>query len=162
VSARPDAATVIFVRPSAYGWAVSADVMDEAGRFVGQMVPGGNFAVLVPPGRHMFVVWAENTDALQADLLPGHIYFIEGYVTPGAFSAHFHLKAIKPALPNWMRKDSWMRETTQYAVDQAAGQARLNARGGDIQERIRRAAEHMANYRGEEVFSRTITPGDGL
>jgi len=28
-------------------------------------------------GRHTFVSWAENTDALVADLLPGKIYFVE-------------------------------------------------------------------------------------
>ena len=41
----------------------------------------------------------------------------EGYITPGAFSAHFHLKAIKPALPNWAMRDTWMRSTNQMAVD---------------------------------------------
>jgi hypothetical protein len=159
----PGAALVVFVRPSNWAWGVRADVLDETGRFLGQLVPGAHFAAAVGPGRHMFVVWGENTDALAADVLPGHIYFVEGYVTPGAFSAHFHLKAIKPALPNWAMRDTWMRATNQMAVDPNAGQARLNSRGaGNIQERLRRGQEHLARYQGEEQFSRTITPGDGL
>src|SRR5262249_21391853 len=140
MQARPDAAMVVFIRPSAYAWAVTADVMDETGHFVGRMVPRGNFAVQMAPGRHLFIVWAENTDVLQADLAPGHIYFIESYLPPGMFSAQFHLKAVKPSLPNWARKDGWIASTNQYAVDLAAGQERLNRHGGpEIQERIRRA-----------------------
>jgi hypothetical protein len=163
MQARPDAALVVFIRPSAYAWAVTADVMDETGHFVGRMVPRGNFAVQMAPGRHLFIIWAENTDVLQADLLPGHIYFVESYLTPGMFSAQFHLKAVKPSLPNWARKDAWIADTTQYAVDIASGQERLNRHGGpEIQERIRRGQEHMARYQGEQIFSRTLEPGDGL
>jgi hypothetical protein len=112
----------------------------------------------------MFVVWAENTDCLVADLMPGRIYFVETYITPGAFSAHFHLKAIKPSLPNWARRDEYMARTTQFAVDQAAGQDNLvRKKGADaVQERIRRAQEHFARYQGEEIESRTLGPNDGI
>jgi hypothetical protein len=163
LQARPDAAMVVFIRPSIYAWAVTADVMDEAGRFVGRMVPNGNFAVNMAPGRHMFTIWAENTDVLTVDVAAGHIYFVESYLTPGMFSAQFHLRAIKPALPNWAARDQWMQRTRMFTVDQAAGQARLNAHGaGAIQERLRRAEEHYAKYGPDEQFTRSITPGDGI
>jgi hypothetical protein len=161
-SCPPDAAMVIFVRPSKFAWAVSANILDERGRFLGDSPAKGHFSTVVPPGRHMFVVWAENTDALVADLAPGRIYFIEVAATMGAFSARMHLKAIKPSLPSWVLRDEWIRETTQFAVDEAGGQAKLAEKGDAVAERLRRAQEHMAQAQGEELAFRTLAPTDGL
>src|SRR5947209_1481562 len=73
--APPDQALVVFVRPSAFAWAVSANVLDESGRFLGDATARGHFAAVVPPGRHLLIIWAENTDVLEAELAPGRIYF---------------------------------------------------------------------------------------
>ena len=66
-----DQALVVFVRPSKYAYGVSANILDEQGRFLGDTPAKGHFAVALPPGRHMLVVWAENTDALDVELAPG-------------------------------------------------------------------------------------------
>jgi hypothetical protein len=158
-----DAATVVFVRPSKLGFAVSANIIDEQARFLGDIPAKGHFITVVAPGHHTFVIWAENTDALAADLLPGRIYFVEVYVTPGALSAHLHLKAIKPNLPNWAERDRWMMSTQQYAVDQAAGQSNLYRKGAEaVQERLRRGLEHLSKYAGPAIDERTLAASDGL
>jgi len=163
MAAPPDKALVVFVRPSNYAFAVSANILDEGGRFVGDAVAGGNFAVALPPGQHTFVSWAENTDALVANLAPGKIYFVEVYVTMGAFSAHFHMRAIKPSSANWSKRDQWMAGTSQYRVDFQAGNAALSEKGADkIQERLRRGQEHMTKYDERDRFERTLDLGDGV
>jgi hypothetical protein len=163
IQATPDRAVVVFVRPSKFAFAVSANVLDENGRFLGDSPAKGHFAAYVPPGRHTFVVWAENTDALVADLAPGRICFVEVYATPGAFSAQMHLKAIKPSLPNWAQRDEWMLHTTQFLVDEPRGQENLYRKGAErVQERIRRGLEHMSRYGGEQLDSRTLSPADCL
>jgi hypothetical protein len=163
IVAPPDAAAVVFVRPSKLAFAISANIIDENGRFVGDIPAKGHFAAILPPGHHTLVVWAENTDALSADLAPGRIYFVEVYATPGAFSAQMHLKAIKPTLPNWGHKDEWMQDTTQFAVDQQGGQENLYRKGEDkVRERVRRGLEHMSKYDGERLDSRTLRPEDGI
>jgi hypothetical protein len=163
LTAPPGSALVIFVRPSKLAFAISANIIDEQGRFLGDTPAKGYFAAALPPGRHMFVVWAENTDALVADLLPGHTYFVEVYVTPGMWSAHMHLKAIKPQLPNWQLRDEWLQQTTQFAVDEQAGQQNLLRKGPErVQERLQKGQEEMMRYQGEPLFSRTLGPNDGV
>ena len=163
IVAPPDLATVVFVRPSKLAFAVSANIIDEGGRFIGDIPAKGHFAAVVPPGHHTFVIWAENTDALSADLAPGRIYFIEVYPSMGAFSAQMHMKAIKPSLPNWSRRDQWMQETTQFRADQAGGQENLVRKGEEkVRERVRRGMEHMSKYEGEKLDSRTLGAGDGV
>ena len=140
-----DAAVVVFVRPSKFAWAVSANVLDERGRFLGDAVAKGHFAAVVPAGHHVFVIWAENTDAIGAELAPGRIYFVEVAATMGAWSAQMHLHAIKPSRPNFAHRDEWMLDTAQYHVAGNEGQANLDRRAGDVQERLRRGNEHLAH-----------------
>jgi len=163
IAAQADAAAIVFVRPSKLAFAVSANIIDEQAHFIGDIPAAGHFSAMVAPGHHVFVIWAENTDALVADLLPGKIYFVEVEVGWGALSAHFHLKAIKPAQPNWAERDQWMISTTQYSADQMGGQANLYRKGSEaVQERLRRGMEHLSKYMGADLDSRTLAPGDGI
>jgi hypothetical protein len=162
-AARADSALVVFVRPSRWGGGLSPNIIDEAGHLLGEAKAGSHFAAAVPPGRHMFVTWTENTDALVADLAAGHIYFVEVYITPGAFVGRAHLKAIKPTLPNWGLRDDWMQNTRQLITDPVAATEKLvRINPSEIQERLRRGAEHMQKYDWAEAQSRSLTRGDGL
>lgn len=157
-----DGALIVFVRPSKFGFAVSANILDEQGRFLGDTPAKGHFVAALPPGRHMVVVWAENTDALDLELAPGKIYFVEVQVTMGALSAQMHLKAIKPTSASWARRDEWMINTTQYAVLGTGGQEKLARRPDDVRERLRRGQEHLMKYSPEEREERTLRASDGI
>jgi hypothetical protein len=160
----PGKAMVVFVRPSKWAYAVSANIIDQNGTFLGDIPAKGHFAVSLPPGQHLLVVWAENTDALAVDLAPGKVYFVEVYATPGAWSAHMHMRAIKPGMPQWAMRDQWMVNTTQFVVSDPAGaQANLERKGRDkIMERVRRGQEHMTRYSPGQQFERTLAQADGL
>lgn len=160
----PGQALVVFVRPSKFAWAVSANILDGRGTFLGDMPAKGHFGVSLPAGQHLFVVWAENTDALVANLAPGRIYFVEVYPTMGAFSAHMHMRAIKPGTPQWEKRDGWILDSTQFVVSDPQGaQENLERKGRDrIMERIRRGREHMEKYDATERFERTLAESDGL
>jgi hypothetical protein len=164
LSLRPpaDRAVVVFVRPSHFAFAINANVLDENGRFLGDAVAGGYFAVAVPPGHHEFVVWAENTDAIAADVVAGRTYFVEVAPTMGAFSAQMHLRAIKPGLPSWAHRDEWMRDSKGYLPDVAAGQANLDKRSGDVAERLRRGREHLGKYADQDLREHTLGANDGV
>ena len=141
----PNTGLVVFVRPSTWGGGAYADILDEAGHFVGRTSGGAHFATVATPGPHMFAVWGENTDAVQIDVAPGHIYFVEVGITPGWLTAQFHLYAISPRTPTWANRDEWVRSTRQMQVD-PAGQALFNGRESDVAERLRRAREHLQKY----------------
>jgi hypothetical protein len=153
LAAPPNTGLVVFVRPSGYGGAAPADILDEAGRWMGRTSGMASFAVATPPGHHMFVVWGENTDAVDVDVQPGHIYFVEVAITMGWASAQFHLYAISPRTPSWPKRDEWMAKSRQMQPDMQAGSTILAGRENDVQERLRRAREHLAKYQGtpEEV-----------
>ena len=158
----PNTGLVIFVRPSSWGGGAYADILDETGRFVGRTSGGAHFATVAAPGPHMFAIWGENTDAVQIDVAPGKIYFVEVGITPGWISAQFHLYAITPRTPTWANRDEWIRNTKQMSVD-PAGQQLFAGRESDVAERIRRAREHLQKYAGTpEQDKHFIARTDGL
>jgi hypothetical protein len=157
-----DQAVVVFVRPSGFAFLLGANILDENGRFLGDSMAESYFAVRLKPGRHMFTVWAENTDAITADLAPGRIYYVEVAPTMGAWSAQMHLRAIKPGLPSWPRLSEWMGASKRLVADLAAGQENLDRRASDVAERLRRAREHLAEYHGQELVQHSLRPEDGV
>jgi hypothetical protein len=56
--ARPDAATIVFVRaPNTCDEGSPFVIIDDAGEFVGESAPGTKFSFPVAPGPHSFVTW---------------------------------------------------------------------------------------------------------
>lgn len=161
IAKRPDAATVIFVRPSAFAAAIKTTIFDGHGRFLGESLPSSYFAVNVPPGDHVFVAWAENTAALRATLAPGRKYYIEVATKLGALSARCHLLALTPRSESWAKVPLWLAESAQLVPDEIAGQSYLRSRPDELEERLRRAQEALTRYSAAELEARTLRPQDG-
>jgi len=161
VAAPPGSATVVFVRPSGYASGIKTTILDEHGTFLGDSLPESQFSVAVPAGKHLFVSWAENTGALQADLAAGKTYYVEVAPRMGAFSARVHLLAITPRSKSWEKLPEWLRESRPYVPDPGSGQAYLATRQDDVKERLRRAGEAIRRYDAEDLALRTINSGDG-
>ncbi|NUO53821.1 MAG: hypothetical protein HOV80_33670 [Polyangiaceae bacterium] len=157
-----DRATVIFVRPSSFAGSLLVTVLDDKGQFIGDALPSSWFFTSVEPGEHTFISWAENTAALRAKLAPGKLYFVEVDVKLGALSARAHLKALGPKSEAWEERDAWLRDSTQLEVDAPSGQAYLDGRREDVEERIRRAHDALAKYSPAELADRTLAPADGI
>ncbi len=152
----PDAATVVFVRPSEYKGETTTTILDSRGRFLGDALAGAYFAVRVAPGRNVFVSCAANTSALEADLAPGRIYFVEVSANTGFMHTRFHLLAIRPDTPSWKQLDRWMIESSAYLPDERAGQRALSSTAC-----ARRGAETLDDYSPGDRRARTLTPADG-
>ena len=92
----PQKSVVIFMRPSAFGGAVQSTVYqyDSAPIFVGIVSSGSKIAYEVAPGKHMFMVMGENADFLEANLVAGHIYYVEVEAHFGFAKARFSLEPI--------------------------------------------------------------------
>ena len=156
-----DQATVVFVRPSGFGGALKQTILDGKGQFLGDSLPSSRFAVKMPPGEHTFIVWAENTNAVKANLAAGKVYFVEVSLSMGALSARADLIPVKPGSEAWNDLDEWLADTEVFEPDTAGGQAYLSERKEDVDERIKRAQEHLAKYEGEDLALHTMAPGDG-
>ena len=160
--ASSDRATVIFVRPSSFAGGLLVTVLDDRGQFIGDALPSSWFFTTVEPGEHTFISWAENTGALRAKLAAGKIYFVQVDVKLGALSARAHLKALGPKSDAWEERDEWLRDNAQHEVDERSGQAYLDGRREDVEERIRRARDVLAQYTPAELADRTLAPADGI
>jgi hypothetical protein len=152
----PNAATVVFVRPSEYKGEDKTTILDSHGRFLGDSLAGSYFAVRVAPGRNVFVSCAANTSALEANLTAGRIYFVEVSVKPGFMHTRFHLLAVRPGAPSWKKLDTWMTESAAFLPDEQAGQRGLSSTAC-----ARGAPELLDDYSPDERRARTLGPRDG-
>ena len=160
--APPNAAVVVFVRPSDFANNAVATILDDRGAFLGDSLAESQFAVLLPPGPHVFLSWAENTAPITASLLPGRVYYVEVAPRPGFWKARVQLIAITPRSENWVELGTWISRSTQLVPDTLAGQQYLNERREDVEERIRRAHERLTQLSAEELNDRTLLPEDGV
>lgn len=158
----PDQAVVVFVRPSSFGAAITPTILTSTARFVGDADPSSHFAVAVPEGQHLFLVWGENTGPLVAQVGKGRIYYVEVSMKPGWWSPRVHLLAIKPTAPSWEHVRDWLAETKQTVPRGVEGQSYLDGRAEDVTERVRRAKEAWADLGPEEREARTLRASDGL
>jgi hypothetical protein len=158
----PGQALVVFVRPSSFALGLRFTILSAQGQFLGDSLPASNFAIILPPGQHVFFGWAENTSALRADLAPDRTYYVEVAPKMGFGSARCHLLAITPRAESWAKLSTWLRETAAYLPDTAAGQAYLASRAPDVADRLRRGHETLGEYSPEELAERTLFPGDGI
>ena len=158
----PGTAAVVFVRPSGWFYSVVMTILDDQGRFIGDSTADSCFAVPVPAGKHLFIGWAENTAALQADLAPGRVYFVEVAPRLGWWTARVQLLAVTPHSEQWGKLKEWVSDCDKFRADEAGGQAYLNSRRDAAAEHVRRGKEKLGEYDGEELEARTLRPNDGV
>lgn len=158
---RPGMASVVFLRPSSYGGVVVMTIIDDKGRFVGDSTASSCFATQMPPGKYTLIGWAENTAAVTAELAADKVYYVEVAPKMGVWSARVQLLALTPRSENWDEVGGWLAECERFTSDEPSGQAYLNGRKEDVQERIRRGLEILTEYTPEELSKRVLRPEDG-
>lgn len=157
-----DMATVVFIRPSARPSDLRTTILD-GGAFLGDSLPGSHFVTLVSPGQHVFIAWAESTDAVRATLEKGKVYFVEvaSKRAAGALAERVQLLALTPRSAHWALVDKWLLKTKELVANVEAGQRELAAHPEDVKERLRRANDAITGYNEDELAERTLTPDDG-
>jgi len=162
VEPRSDAATVVFLRPTSYGRTDKFTIFDEQGRFVGDSLPTSQFAVLMPPGDHVFVAAGENTAVLKAELGPGRTYYVEVSPRLGFTKPRVHLLAIGRHAQSFEHLRDWLGDAKQFAPLSGAGQAEWNARRDEVTELLHEANQNWAKLNTEERKERTLLVEDGI
>jgi hypothetical protein len=109
LAAPPNSATIAFIRDSGLGFAVNFSIIDQAGNLLGDAVARSDFALQVPPGRYFFFArGSENTDAVQADVAAGYVYYLHVIPHFGAFTARVELDPVKPNEKEWASLPGWL------------------------------------------------------
>ena len=143
-------AAVVFVRPlSPCDTSEYSIVVDDHGRFVGNVAPGTQIVVPITPGTHVFYSWS-NIDsrserepsfnpvmATRVDARgegPQYVALIvqmqDSTVTRCNAYSHVSMHRVRPGQRDdtlWSDLQEWLRSTQPLVANQPAGQATLNA-----------------------------------
>jgi hypothetical protein len=142
----PRESLVTFVRPVSTcdtgEWAV---VVDERGRFVGDVAAGTQISVVTSPGPHRFYAWGNiplgytefgmnPVGAVRLTTRPGESAYVSVEPpAPCATRAAFELRAVSPEGPRAGELHDWLTATTPVTVDRDSRQRALDARPTHLQ-----------------------------
>ena len=158
----PNAATVVFLRPSGFGFAVNFTIVDQNGRFVGEAVAESHFAVTVPPGEYLFIADAENTAVVHANLAPGLIYYVNVAAQMGAFSAGVNMDPVKPSEAEWREIPKSLAESKRLISLLAQGQGELNADPNKLRKIVEDGKRKWAELSPQDKAAHALELGDGM
>lgn len=100
----PQMSRVVFLRPSMFGYAISAVLFDVTNdsdpKLLGISSAGSKMVYDVPPGTHRFMVYSEAADFMEAKLAPGKTYYAVVAPRMGAWKARFSLWPVKATSSN--------------------------------------------------------------
>ena len=157
-SVTPSSATIVFFRDSGMGFAVNFAILDQAANFLGDAVARSDFSVQVPPGRYFLVAkGGEGTDAVQAEVAAGHVYYVRVVPRMGMWLAGVELDPIKPDEREWQQLSSWLGKTNHLTP--LVPKVPVGFSGPSLPEW---AAQTWGALSPAERVKRTIVPTDGL
>jgi hypothetical protein len=156
ITPAPDAATLVFVRPSLYAGILNPSVFVD-GKYVGDVEAGRQVVVAVPPGPHVVVAGTHDSAKfcreLHAEVAANKIYFIESTVAMGPELFAVRPSTDTPRLKEWLTRAPLARKLADPTSPMdAAEQKECSAA----------ASEHAADLDPEDKAKRTIGAGDGF
>lgn len=101
-------ALVHFMRPSGMAYAVSFQIWD-GDHFVGLSQAKSYFAYECNPGKHLFLGFAKNKVAIEADVEAGKSYYIGTNVRMGAWKARMDFTPVTRGSQLWSQWKSTRR-----------------------------------------------------
>jgi len=154
-------ASVVFARPSSFGWAVNFTIVDHNGRFIGDAVANSHFAVQVPPGEYFFIADGENTEVVHATLAPGKVYYVEVAARMGILTARVSIEPLRRDTDAWRAIVGSLAATRRLVPLSSTGQAEIDRNAKAVQRRVERAKQRWAELSPAERAARTLAPDDG-
>ena len=110
----PGKAMVYFMRPSSMGFAINFQIWDS-NHFVGLSQAKSFFAYECDPGKHLFLGFAENRVAIEADLEAGKSYYIGTNVRMGAWKARMEFTPVTRGSELWDKVEEYKKSLNSIA-----------------------------------------------
>jgi hypothetical protein len=123
-------ALIYFMRPSGMGFAINFQIWD-GDHFVGLSQAKSYFAYECEPGKHLFMGFAENRVAIEADLEAGKSYYIGTNVRMGAWKARMDFSPVTRGSELWNKVEEYKNSLNFVA---ATEQERTRWEAGKKQE----------------------------
>ena len=154
----PTDALITFVRPVSVcdtgEWAV---VVDDRGRFVGNVSTDTQISYATTPGDHVFYAWSN--DDVDVDINPnfnpiaavrlravaGQSHYVSVEVTsPCSVRSYFEMHAVSGHSAGWADLEEALGKTHPMSCDPAVGQSLLDAHPRHLQRRLRLGNRKLA------------------
>lgn len=112
-------ALVNFLRPSSAGGAAQVTIWDND-KLIGYTAGKMTFQYECDPGKHLFISWSEFKSPVEAELLPGRVYYIVLRIRMGWWRARLHQVPVNPQHEMWQDALTWQKTLPNYKPDPAA------------------------------------------
>lgn len=152
----PDAATLVFVRPSLYAGILNPSVFVD-GKYMGDVEGGRQVVVTVPPGPHVVLSGMHGNASvcreLRGEVEVNKIYFIESTVATGPEMFPVRPSTDTPKLKEWLARAPLARKLVDPTspMDPAEQKECSDA-----------ASKYAADLDPEDKAKRALGPGDGF
>lgn len=113
-----DKATVYFLRPSGFGFAINFQIWD-GDKFIGLSQAKSYFAYQCEPGKHLFMAFSENKVAVEADLAAGKSYYIGTNVRTGMWKARVGFTPVTRGSALWDTVEAYKQSLHFLALNEA-------------------------------------------
>jgi hypothetical protein len=160
----PATATVVFVRPSFMGFGLAPMIVDERGRFVGQLSAESYFVARIPAGHHRFVTFVAEQGVLDADLEAGRVYVVKLEIIfrvnmSGLGRPYF--RPIRASDSEWIARIASLPAMQRYEPDAKIGATLVEGMRDEITKRLREADETMRTFAADDRRDHTLFSRDG-
>jgi hypothetical protein len=152
-------ALVNFVRPSYSGYVGATTKIWDSDKLIIISDRGEEwYQYECEPGKHLFVSWSEYKSPVEAELLPGRVYYIVLRKRLGFFRLRIHQVPVNKEHPLWEQVLGWQQSLPSYAFDQqklATSEAKDKAK----------ILEYLKNYEDEVKGTKHVLylrPEDGV
>ena len=108
-------ALVYFMRPSGMAFAVNFQIWDRD-HFIGLSQAKSYFAYECDPGKHLFLGFAENRVAVEADLVAGKSYYIGTNVRVGVWKARMDFTPVIRGSELWGKVEEYKKSLNFVAA----------------------------------------------
>ncbi|MEJ2422562.1 MAG: DUF2846 domain-containing protein [Acidobacteriota bacterium] len=146
-------ALIYFARPQMFGAAFKVKLYAD-GTFLGIVGPRTYIAYDCDPGKHEFIVAAENAGFLEANVEAGKIYIVQVAIHMGAWKARTHFE---PARTGSEAMEEFLKEASKLhaVVTTDEGLEWVNEKHAKTQKTIKK-------YRAKGKEFETLKSGDGF
>ncbi len=148
----PGKALVYLARPQRMGAVVKVKTYLD-GKPLGFVMSGSFLAVEVEPGKHEFVVSAENAGFLEAEVLADKVYLVQVAIHMGMWKARTHFEVARPGT-DALKEISEKKDDLRAIETTPEGMAWIAKRQADFDQTI-------ADYRKKGEEFETLKPEDG-
>jgi hypothetical protein len=135
-------ARVIVFRSSTYGGNVQFPIFeykDTAVELMGFAESGCLFEYYCPPGKHLFLTWAESDAYIEADLAAKKTYYIRCFANMGFLAPRPRFEAVRPGSEEWKNLDRELKDLQPRELNPAKAEPFEDSK----EERVRKCKAAM-------------------